>query len=48
MGVLRMDKSFHIVLGMTIAYAASFLGMFVAWFAYRRKMKERERESQSY
>ena len=36
-----MDKSFHIVLGMTIAYAASMLGLIVAWLAYRRRHKGR-------
>ena len=37
-----MEKSLHIVLGMTIAYAASFLGLFVAWLAYRRRRKQRK------
>ena len=37
-----MDKSLHIVIGMTIAYAASLLGMFVAWIAYLRRRKKEE------
>ncbi len=41
-----MEKSFHIVLGMTIAYAASFLGMFVAWLAYRRRKKQKKEEGE--
>ena len=35
-----MDKSLHIVIGMTIAYAASLLGLIVAWISYRRRRKE--------
>ena len=35
-----MDRSLHIVLGMTIAYAASFLGLVIAWIAYRRRAKK--------
>jgi hypothetical protein len=34
-----MDRSLHIVIGMTIAYAASLLGLFVAWWAYRKRHK---------
>jgi hypothetical protein len=34
-----MDKSLHIVIGMTIAYAASFLGLILAWIAYVRRRK---------
>lgn len=37
-----MEKSLHIVIGMTIAYAASFLGLIVAWIAYRRRKKEQK------
>lgn len=37
-----MDKSFYIVLGMTIAYAASFLGLIVAWISYRRRRRRSE------
>lgn len=37
-----MDKSLHIVIGMTIAYAASFLGLILAWVAYARRRKRGE------
>ena len=40
-----MDRSLHIVLGMTIAYAASFLGLIIAWIAYRRRAKKDTEES---
>ena len=40
-----MDRSLHIVLGMTIAYAASFLGLIVAWIAYRRRAKKEGEET---
>jgi hypothetical protein len=36
-----MDKSLHIVLGMTIAYAASLLGLFVAWWSYRKRTRQK-------
>lgn len=35
-----MDRSLHIVIGMSIAYAASLLGLFVAWWAYRKRHKK--------
>lgn len=35
-----MDKSLHIVIGMTIAYLASLLGLFVAWWSYRKRAKK--------
>jgi hypothetical protein len=34
-----MEKSLHIVLGMTIAYAASLLGLILAWVNYNRRRK---------
>ncbi len=37
-----MDKNLHIVIGMTIAYAASFLGLIIAWVAYARRRKHEE------
>lgn len=40
-----MDRSLHIVLGMTIAYAASFLGLIIAWIAYRRRAKKDTEET---
>lgn len=35
-----MDKAFTMVIGMTIAYAASFLGMLLAWYNYNKRRKE--------
>ena len=40
MGGLRLDNSLHVVFGMTIAYAASLLGLIIAWVSYRRRRKE--------
>jgi hypothetical protein len=34
-----MHNSLQVVLGMTIAYAASLLGLIVAWVSYRRRRK---------
>jgi hypothetical protein len=31
-----MDKGFAMVIGMSIAYAASFLGLILAWYYYRK------------
>lgn len=31
-----MDKGFAMVIGMTIAYLASFLGLALAWYSYRK------------
>ena len=36
-----MDKGFAMVVGMTIAYAASFLGLLLAWRSYRKHQKEK-------
>lgn len=32
-----MDQEFAMVIGMTIAYGVSFLGLIVAWIAYRKR-----------
>ena len=40
----QVDRSLHIVIGMTIAYAASLLGLLVAWVAYRRRRKREDAE----
>lgn len=34
-----MDKGFAMVIGMSIAYAASFLGLILAWYYYRKHNK---------
>ena len=39
-----MDKDLAIVLGMSISYVASLLGMFIAMWAYKReKNKQKNR-----
>ena len=35
-----MDQGWGVVIGMSIAYAASFLGMIFAYLSYRRRKKE--------
>ncbi len=35
-----MTKGLAIVIGMSIAYAASFLGMIFAYISFKRKQKE--------
>lgn len=39
-----MDEGWAVVIGMTVAYIASFLGMLFAYLAYRRRKKEPDRE----
>jgi hypothetical protein len=36
-----MDKELAVVLGMSISYAASLAGMFIAVWAYKRNTKRR-------
>lgn len=38
-----MDKGFAMVLGMTIAYLASFLGLILAWYSYRKHKRNKEK-----
>jgi H+/gluconate symporter-like permease len=35
-----MDRGWAVVVGMSVAYLASFLGMFFAYLGYRRRKKE--------
>ena len=35
-----MDRGFVTLIGMSIAYLASFLGMGLAWWAWRRRRRE--------
>lgn len=35
-----MDKGFAMVIGMTIAYLASFVGLILAWRSYRKHHKK--------
>ncbi len=32
-----MNKALAMVIGMSIAYAASFLGLILAWYNYRKR-----------
>ena len=36
-----MDRGFVTLLGMSIAYAASFPGMACAWWAWRKRHRDR-------
>jgi F0F1-type ATP synthase assembly protein I len=36
-----MSKGFAVVIGMTIAYVASFLGMFFAYYHYKHNKSRR-------
>jgi len=38
-----VDKGFYMVVGMSIAYLASFLGMVLAWYSYRRHQREKHK-----
>jgi hypothetical protein len=35
-----MSKDFFIVIGMSIAYAASFMGLLIAWWSYNKRNKD--------
>lgn len=35
-----MDKGFAMVIGMSIAYVASFVGLLLAWYSYRKHHKK--------
>jgi hypothetical protein len=37
-----MDQGLVTVIGMSIAYAASFLGMGLAWYGWKKQHKEGE------
>lgn len=37
-----MSKGLAVVIGMTIAYAASFAGMFFAYLSYKRKERKKK------
>jgi hypothetical protein len=38
-----VDKGFYMVVGMSIAYVASLLGMLLAWYSYRRHQREKRK-----
>ena len=37
-----MSQSFGVVIGMSIAYFFSFLGLLLAYFSYRKKHKDKK------
>jgi predicted histidine transporter YuiF (NhaC family) len=37
-----MSQSFYVVVGMSIAYFFSFLGLLLAFYSYRKKRRERK------
>lgn len=37
-----MDKGLTMVIGMSIAYLASFLGLALAWYSYRKHHKKED------
>lgn len=39
-----MDQGFAVVIGMSIAYFFSFLGLLLAYFSYRKKTRRKEKE----
>lgn len=40
-----MNEGLSVLIGMSIAYVASFLGLVLAWVSYRRRNKERTAET---
>ncbi len=39
-----MSKGLMVVIGMSIAYLASFIGMIFAYISYKRKIKEKSQK----
>ncbi len=37
-----MNEGLKMVIGMTLAYVLSFLGLILAWFSYKKHKKEKE------
>jgi hypothetical protein len=42
-----MNKGLAMVVGMTIAYLASFLGLILAWVSYRKHHPKQKKEVKS-
>jgi len=42
-----MNKGLAMVIGMTIAYFASFLGLILAWVSYRKHHPKEKKEAKS-
>ncbi len=38
-----MSKGLFVVIGMTIAYAASFLGLLLAYFSYKKRKQKKDK-----
>ena len=43
---MEMDRGLVTLIGMSIAYLASFVGMFVAYLGWRRQEREREQSGE--
>jgi hypothetical protein len=39
-----MDQGFAVVIGMSIAYFFSFLGLLLAYFSYKKKKRRKKEE----
>lgn len=37
-----MSQSFYVVIGLSIAYFFSFMGLLLAYFSYRKKHKDKK------
>jgi len=44
---MEMDRGLVTLIGMSIAYLASFVGMFLAYLGWRRQQRERERSGKN-
>ena len=42
-----MDKGLVTLIGMSIAYVASFVGLGLAWWSYRKRRSDRSRKDDS-
>jgi predicted histidine transporter YuiF (NhaC family) len=41
-----MEQSLKVVIGMSIAYFFSFLGLLLAYFSYRKKQRAKEQKGE--
>ncbi|GEM_PF-223503 len=42
-----MNQGLWVVIGMSIAYLASFMGMIFAWIHYRRRQAQKEKSEKT-
>lgn len=42
-----MNKGLFVVIGMTIAYFVSFLGLILAYFSYKKRVSESQRKGEN-